>query len=378
LTNTLIIGAGPAGLAVGGRLSQAGLPFEIIESSDTVANAWHNHYRRLRLHTVKELSHLPGLPFPPEYPRYVPRAALVSYYESYARAFGIEPIYGVRARSIRRVGDGWAVETTTGTIEAGTVVVATGSNQAPVTPRIPGQDAFPKEIIHSRDYREPESFAGQTVLVVGMGNTGAEIALDLSEHGVDTTVSVRGPVNIVPRDVLGRPTQLTARLLWRLPERIGDRLGTLIRKLTVGDLSGYGIATPALPPLAQLREKGKTPVIDIGTVRRIKTGQIAVAPGVDHIEDDEVIFTDGTGRRFDTVILATGYRPMLEELLEDRSGLDDRGFPPGIIGTGPYLGLFFVGFDNHQPGGILGTIRDESKTVVDAIDHRPDQPPGQR
>ena len=105
-----------------------------------------------------------------------------------------------------------------------------------------------------------------------MGNTGAEIALDLSEAGVDSTISVRGPINIVPRDVLGRPTQLTARMLARLPIGLADWLGSLLRRMTVGDLTAYGIATPEIAPLAQLRVKGKTPVIDVGTVSRIRKG----------------------------------------------------------------------------------------------------------
>jgi indole-3-pyruvate monooxygenase len=371
MRQTLVIGAGPAGLAVAGRLRQTGLEFEIIEGAKWVAAAWHNHYDRLHLHTVKELSHLPGLPFPDDYPRYVPRQALIDYYDGYTRGFGIEPRFGVVAKSIVKDDGGWKVEVENGpAIPAKNVVVATGSNRMPVRPEYKGEDVFEGTILHSRDYRNPVPFEGNKALVVGMGNTGAEIALDLSEHGVDTTISVRGPVNIVPRDVLGRPTQLTARMLVRLPGPIGDRLGTLLRRLTVGDLSAYGIETPDLPPLAQLRIQGKTPVIDIGTVRRIKTRRISVAPGIDRMTADSVVFTDGQERHFDVVILATGYRPVLATLLPDTSGLDQAGYPTSPIGDGPHAGLFFVGFNNHNPGGILGTIVDESEMVVDEIRRR--------
>jgi len=368
-TPTLIVGAGPAGLAVAGRMRQAGLEFLIIEKSNRVGDSWHRHYDRLHLHTVKQLSHLPGLDFPAHYPRYVPRRELAEYYSEYASTFSIDPIFGEEATAIGRSDVEWVTRTGTGLeVRSDHVVIATGLNRVPHRPNYPGEETFSGQLIHSREYREPGSFAGQSVLVVGMGNTGAEIALDLSEAGVDTTISVRGPVNIVPRDVLGRPTQLTARMLARFPSGLGDRLGSLLRAMTVGDLSKYGIATPELAPLAQLRERGKTPVIDVGTVTRIKSGEIVVRPAVDHFAGDMVVFTDGRGDSFDTVILATGYKPVLEGLLPDpRDVLDEKGLPRKVIGEGPHRGLFFVGFDNHRPGGVLGTVVEESALVVDRI-----------
>jgi len=368
-TPTLIVGAGPAGLAVAGRMRQAGLEFLVIEKSSRVADSWHRHYERLHLHTVKQLSSLPGLPFPDHYPRYVPRQELADYYAEYARTFSVDPIFGEEASVILRSDGRWLTRTRRNLdILSDNVVIATGLTRAPHRPSYQGEDRFTGRLIHSREYRDPEPFAGETVLVVGMGNTGAEIALDLSEAGVETTISVRGPVNIVPRDVLGRPTQLTARMLARLPSELGDRLGSLLRKMTVGDLSPYGIATPDLAPLAQLRVRGKTPVIDVGTVSRIKAGQIAVRPAIDRLDDDTVVFSDGAVERFDTMILATGYKPVLEELLGDgKDILDERGLPRQVVVEGARQGLFFVGFDNHRPGGVLGTVVEESAVVVDRI-----------
>jgi hypothetical protein len=116
------------------------------------------------------------------------------------------------------------------------------------------------------------------VLVVGMGNTGAEIALDLAEHGVSVALSVRSPVNIVHRDVLGRPTQQTSIMLARLPTPIGDALARLLCDVTVGDIGRYGLPRSRVSPLRQLREQGRTPVIDVGTLARIKSGEIGVFP----------------------------------------------------------------------------------------------------
>ena len=306
-------------------MRQADLDFVMIEKTDRVGDSWHRHYDRLHLHTVKELSHLPGLEFPDHYPRYVPRKELADYYQQYASAFSIEPLLGEEARKVRRSEERWVTTTGTGLeIISDNVVIATGLNHAPTRPHYPGEESFEGRLVHSREYHSPGPFLGERVLVVGMGNTGAEIALDLSEAGVDTAISVRGPVNIVPRDVLGRPTQLTARMLARLPVGLGDRIGTLVRRLTVGDLSRFGIATPEIAPLAQLRERGKTPVIDVGTVAAIKRGRIAVRPAIERLEADRVVFTDGREERYDTVILATGYRPMLEQLLGDTPGILDR------------------------------------------------------
>jgi cation diffusion facilitator CzcD-associated flavoprotein CzcO len=377
-TETVIIGAGPAGLAVAGRLRQAGLDFVVIERSERVGDSWHRHYERLHLHTVKELSHLPGLEFPDHYPRYVPREELADYYADYAQKFSIEPRFGEEAVSIERSDGRWLTRTQAGSkIMSESVAVATGLNQAPFDPGYPGAGSYTGRLVHSREYRDANPFLGDKVLVVGMGNTGAEIALDLSEAGVDTTISVRGPVNIVPRDVLGRPTQLTARMLSRLPTDVGDRIGTMLRRMTVGDLTEYGIATPDLAPLAQLRERGKTPVIDVGTVDAIKKGRIAVRPGIDHFDDSTVVFSDKRGDRYDSVILATGYRPMLEDLLTDAGDLlDGKGLPRGVSGGGQHEGLFFIGFDNHRPGGVLGTVVEESAQVVEQIRQRRASAPG--
>jgi cation diffusion facilitator CzcD-associated flavoprotein CzcO len=121
--------------------------------------------------------------------------------------------------------------------------------------RCRGEARFGGRVLHSREYLDAAPFAGQRVLVVGLGNTGAEIALDLCEQGVQVALSVRSPVNIVHRDVLGRPTQRTSLMLARLPARLGDALGALLRDLTVGDLSRFGLRTAARSPLAQLREE---------------------------------------------------------------------------------------------------------------------------
>ncbi len=368
-TDILVIGAGPAGLAVAGALSARGRRARVIEKAEQVAASWRQHYERLHLHTVKSRSALPGLPFPPHYPRYVPRQGVVDYLSGYAQRWGIAPEFGVEARAIVRRGAAWQVATAAGVaIEAGAVVVATGANHRAVLPRFPGEADFGGEIVHSAAYRRAETFAGKRVLVVGMGNTGAEVALDLCEHGVDVAISARSPVNIVHRDVLGRPTQLTSIALGRLPRRWGDGLARWLRDLTVGDLSRYGIRTPATSPLQDLRERGRTPVIDVGTLARIKAGQIRVRPGIDRLLPRGVRFVDGSQAEVDVIVAATGYRSGVEALFPEAGvPLDANGLPAQVVGTGPLAGIYFVGFDIRQPGGLLQTIARQATAVAAAL-----------
>jgi cation diffusion facilitator CzcD-associated flavoprotein CzcO len=217
----LVIGAGPAGLAVAATLGERGKRSLVIEKAQQVGASWRSHYERLHLHTVKALSALPGLGFADDQPRYVPRQGVVDYLSAYAARFAIAPRFGEEATRIVRAGDGrWQTTTRSGeTFRSHAVVVSTGANNVPFAPTVDGQETFAGTILHSRDYRSAAPFAGKRVLVVGMGNTGAEIALDLAERGVAVALSVRSPVNIVYRDVLGRPAQQTSITLARLPTR---------------------------------------------------------------------------------------------------------------------------------------------------------------
>jgi len=369
--DTLVIGAGPAGLATAACLARHGERSLVIDQAGEVASSWCQHYERLHLHTVNTHSALPGLPFPDGAPRYVSRQGVVDYLTRYADRHGIEPELGETVLDIApsTTGAGWNTRTASGRLIASRqVVVATGANRRPRAPTLPGQDHFGGRVLHSREYRNAKPFANQRVLVVGMGNTGAEIALDLVEHGVRAALSVRSPINIVYRDVLGRPTQLSSILLSKLPPAVGDAAATLLRNLSVGDLGRYGLHTADVSPLRQLREDGKTPVIDVGTVARIRSGDIQVYPGIQTLLHGGVRFTDGTEHPFDTVLLATGYDAALHELFPATPlPLDARSMPVDVVGRGALAGVYFVGFDVRQPGGLLRAIAAQAQRVADHI-----------
>lgn len=363
---TLIIGGGPAGLAVAGQLAHRKLPFTVLEASEYTGFAWRNHYDRLHLHTVKQHSALPHLPYPADYPTYVPRLQVVEYLERYAEHFGIKPLYGQRVVKIQREpsGEDWRVLTDTEQFTAERVVVATGYNRIANVPELPGQRNFRGILWHSRDYRNGAPFRDENVLVVGMGNTGAELALDLYEHGARPFVSVRGPVNVVRRDLFGRPVQPTAIFLSKFPNWFSDFAARLSQRLTVGDLSAYGLGKPRHAPSYDTRQ-GKIPVIDLGTLDQIKAGHIKVVPGIAQVGAKTVRFTDGTELPFDAIILATGYRPGLAPMLGDdlsAQTLNERGYPKSLWFDDPALrGLYFLGYTTPLTGVIYNLNLDSER-----------------
>jgi len=366
---TLVVGAGPAGLAAARCLQKRGVDVLVIERGGAVGHSWRNHYRRLHLHTVREQSHLPDRPMPQHWPRYVSRDQVVEYLEDYARHFHITPRFGVEVERIAPGGSGWTTRLADGGMLQSThVVLATGMNRVSVVPDWPGLDHTSIPVMHSRQYRTAEPFAGARVLVVGIGNTGAEIALDLCDHGASATIAVRGPVNIVSRDTFGRPIQSTALALQRWPPALAGLVGRVLQRLSVGRLDRWGLRRPRASPGRQIQLTGRTPTIDVGTVARIKRGDITVVPGIRAFDGAEIEFDDGTRAAYDQVILATGYRPDIADLVPEAAAmLDERGYPRGLWGEGPLAGLSWLGFRAYDVGGILRSIRLDAEQIATHI-----------
>jgi cation diffusion facilitator CzcD-associated flavoprotein CzcO len=363
-SDAIVIGAGPAGLACSATMRSAGLDVTVLEKEATVGAVWRRHYDRLHLHTDRNHSGLPGLPMPREYPTYPSRAQVVDYLEAYAAHFNVRPVFNTEVSRVARDGSHWCVETSEEAFSAPIVIVATGIAHAPYRPPWPGAESFGGPIIHSSDYRNPAAFAGKRVLAVGFGNSGGEIALDLAEAGIDVTLAVRSPVQIIPRDLLGFPI-LTWVILYRhLPARLVDAINAPALRLRIGNFEKLGLRRAAKGPRQMVEEDGHVPLIDIGTVARIRDGSIKIRAGIGHITAGGVVFADGKSDPFDAIILATGFRPDLRRLIPDGDGLFDPQGMPRVTGKPTAApGLYFCG-QITVPTGQLREIGIEAQRIA--------------
>lgn len=202
-TTVVVVGAGPAGLAVSACLTMHGVPTVLLEKEYIHAPLWKKKaYDRLRLHLAKQFCELPHMAFPPEMPTYIPKDEFIRYLDSYVSRFGIEPLCRREVVSAEFNGD-WVVEvknTESGTAEtyvARFLVVATGENAEGRIPDIPGLETFSGEATHvlgGDGYKNGKTYGGKDVLVVGCGNSGMEIALDLCNWEANVSIVIRSPV----------------------------------------------------------------------------------------------------------------------------------------------------------------------------------------
>jgi indole-3-pyruvate monooxygenase len=360
---TAIIGAGPGGLAVAACLERAGKRATILERSANVGSSWRGHYERLHLHTPRDRSELPGLAFPKGTPRWPSRASVVEYLESYARHFALDVRFDETVERIERDGDGWSITTDRGEHRAKNVVVATGNTRVPVVPEWPGAARFRGTVVHSSQYKNGEPYRGKRVLVVGFGNSGGEIAIDLYEHGARPTLAVRSPVNVVTREIFGLPAlEIGIALSW-VPARIADAISVPLTRLSIGDIRELGFRTLPYGPITQIRRHGRIPLIDVGTIALIREGHVGLRPNVRELEEEDVVFGDGSRQAFDAIVAATGYEPRVDQLLSGEPGaLDERGRPKAS-GVRAAPGLYFCGF-YVSPTGMLRELALEAERIA--------------
>jgi putative flavoprotein involved in K+ transport len=349
----VVLGAGPGGLSVAAMLRRRGLDPLVVDRADAVGASWRGHYDRLHLHTARQLSQLPGLRMPRRYGRYVARADVVEHLERYAAHHQLRTSLGTEVRSLDRRDGRWAVGTDGGDLEAAHVVVATGHNHTPALPDWPGRDGFTGELVHASAYRNPGPYAGRDVLVVGAGNTGAEIAVDLVEGGARSVrLAVRTPPNIVRREAVGLPSQAVSMLVRHLPPPVVDRMIRVVQRTTVPDLSDFGLPRPGDGVYTRIVRDGAIPIIDVGLIDAVRRRQVEVVGAVVSFEGAEVVLADGARVTPDAVVVAAGYRNGLEPLVGHLGVLDARGRPRVRGGhTDPAApGLWFTGYTNPISG----------------------------
>jgi putative flavoprotein involved in K+ transport len=341
----VIVGGGSAGLATGALLRRAGIEPLIVEAGPEPGAAWRERYDRLHLHTPRLLSGLPGRRMPRRLGRWVPRDGVIEYLREYADGEGLDVRTGVRVARIERAGDLWRLDTADGPIDARDVIVATGYNGRPFVPDWPGRESFTGRFVHSADYRNPQPYAGGDVLVIGPGNSGAEIATDVAEGGASRTrLSVRTPPQILRRATAGIPAQLIGIAIRRVPPSWVDPISKAQRRLSIPDLAAQGLPRPEMGVRTSFITTGTTPVLDVGIVDAVRRGQVEIVAAVDGFDRSDVLLADGSRIDPDVVIAATGFRAGLDTLVGQLDILDARGLPVATDGEPALPGLWFVGF----------------------------------
>ena len=351
-----VVGAGPGGLAVAAELGRAGIPALVLDGASAVGSSWRGHYDRLHLHTVRWLSGLPGLPIPRSAGPWVSRADFVAYLETYARHHRLALRLGTAVEGLAREDGGWRLATSAGPLLARRVVVATGPNRVPLLPPWPGREGFSGLLLHASQYRSGAGFRGRSALVIGAGNSGAEIAVDLVEHGAARVwLAIRRPPNVLPRAVGGLvPAQLLALILGRLPRPLADGLARATQRLALGDLTRVGLPRPDRGVFTELIRDRQIPVLDVGLVAALRAGRVAIVRAVERFDGPEVRLAGGETLRPGVVVAATGYRPGLEPLVGRLGVLDAAGAPRvhGAAELPEAPGLHFVGFSTPPAGNL--------------------------
>ncbi len=365
----VIVGGGPAGLATAACLIKRGIDPLILDSNDEVGASWANRYERLHLHTPRIQSGLPGMRIPRRMGRWVAKDDYARYLRDYAVHHRLRIQQGTLVVRVNRHPDGsHTVEAELEPVDAEAVVIATGYNQAPRIPDWPGLSEYTGALLHASRYRTGADHRGLDVLVVGSGNTGAEICADLCEQGAGRVrMSIRTPPNVIPRQIGPVPTTLLGIANDFLPAVMADPLNSAIQRATIGDLTPFGLPPAPGGVVAQMRKTDVVPTIDVGMVEHLRAGRIEVVPEVVGFTEHGVKLGDGSEIGPDLVIAATGYHRTVESLV-GHLGVLVNGRP--IVRGGKThpadSDLYFVGLSNPMKG-LLFQINLDARAAAKAI-----------
>ncbi|MEE2854503.1 MAG: NAD(P)/FAD-dependent oxidoreductase [Actinomycetota bacterium] len=356
--DAVVIGAGPAGLAVARQLHHRhGVTALVLDRAAAPAISWRTRYDDFRLNTTGFLSHLPGQRIPLSAGRWPTKEDMVRYFDRYVVRQQIPLLLGCEVHSLDRCGGVWRLDTSTGEIQSRTVVLATGNYGAPVAPRWPGLKSFEGEIVHSADFVNAWPYRGRDVLVVGAGNSAADIAVQLADDGARRIwLAVRTPPHLVRRAIGGFPSDIFLELSARVPARMVDPLIARATRLMWGDLSRYGFRRPAVGLKATVETRGRIPTLADGLVDAVRARRVEVVGAVTRLQSGSVILADGTSVAPEVIITATGFEANLRGVVGHLGVLDEHGNPRGGFACHVGEGLFAIGY-GIPPNGPLRAIR---------------------
>ena len=342
--NYCVIGAGAAGLGSLQVLRDEGFSVDCYERGDRVGGHWHTDYDCLHLITPRDSSGFEGHPMPKDYPLFPSRDQMRDYILGFAAQHGLgsQIRFNTAVTELTPIGQGglggWEVVTADGERRAyDGVIVANGHLWDPFIPDYPGH--FSGRVVHSGRYHNADDLEGERVLVVGAGNSGCDLAVDAAMAGREVHISVRNGLVFQPKTLYGRPRS-ELPLLGRLPIPLQERVTRALIDVSLGAPERYGLPTPKTRNLHRNR-----PVVNGQLMHFIHHGRVRVAPGIERFDGNDVSFTDGTTRAFDTLVYATGFKATLPFL--DGVGLQrGNGIPLRVAGMTLPIGLerlYFVG-----------------------------------
>jgi len=356
--DVVVIGAGPAGLAVARQLEHRhGVAALVIDRAPAPAYSWRTRYDNFRLNTTGFLSHLPGQRIPLTAGRWPTREDMVRYFDSYVQQQHLALELGCEVKEIDRSAGGWRINTSTGEIRTRAIVLATGNYRTPIVPQWPGLNRFTGELVHSGEFTNAWPYRGRDVLVVGAGNSAADVAVQLSNAGANRIwLAVRTPPHLVRRAIAGFPTDLFLEMFAWVPAIAVDPVIRLSEWVMWGDLSAYGFEQPPLGLKTTVEQTGRIPTLADELVDVIRAGAVEVVAAVEAVASDRVILADGTYIPPEVIVAATGFNADLDGLIGHLGVLDDRGKPRGGFASHLGHGMFAIGY-GIPPNGPLRAIR---------------------
>jgi putative flavoprotein involved in K+ transport len=368
MEDVVIVGAGPCGLAIAQQLLRRHrIDALVVDRAAAPASSWRARYDGFRLNTCGYWSHLPGQRIPWRYGRWPTRDNMVDYFDAYVRRQQLRLQLGTEITRIDGDDGLWRLTARTETLHAAAVVIATGNYRTPWMPDWPGTETFSGQLVHSADYRHAWPFQGRDVLVVGAGNSAADIAVQLSDNVArKVQMSIRTPPHLVARSSAGIPPDALAIMFSRAPLPFVDTAASWLRRITFGDLSGVGLAAPATGIYSTVLETGRIPTLAEQLVSRVRAGAIEIVPAVASFDGDDIQLVNGDRVTADAVIAATGFRGNLQPMVGHLGVLDAKGHPLTNGAESALPGLWFAGYAEPFTGP-LRSFRLQAAPIAGAL-----------
>ncbi|WP_228375133.1 flavin-containing monooxygenase [Demequina iriomotensis] len=352
MLDTAIIGAGPAGLAAAHALKQRGLPYTHLERYTAPGGLWNIDapgspmYESAHFISSRTMSGFPSYPMPDDYPDYPDHRQILAYLQGFARDNHLDQQieYGTEVERVERLEDGYRLTRQDGrTTEHAHIVIASGVQWIPNVIDLPG--TYAGEVRHTVTYRSAKELEGRRVLVVGAGNSGADIACDAARSAEHAAISLRRGYHFIPKHVFGKPSDVFADEGPTMPMWLEQRVfGVLLRVLN-GDLTRLGLQKP------DHKVFETHPLMNTQLLHHLGHGDITARPGIATTSGTTVAFTDGTTEDVDLILLATGYHHAVP-------------YAQDLVGDGPHPDFYLTAFSRHAGLYGLGFVETNGAAYV--------------